>query len=189
MDLEAAEVASLLHGHAGPSAADVEQRFVWRTTKTTTGAPPFLRAMPPPPPPASLLPKRARRSAAAIDTMLANLFRVAEKPNTETTLHGLAVNAGTYEGTARLVDDTEDFGRIQQGDVLVTRMTSPHFNVVLPLLGAIVTDRGGQLCHTAIVAREYGIPGIVGTRDATRTIPDGAQVRVDGATGEVRLLA
>ncbi len=87
-----------------------------------------------------------------------------------------------------MVDSADDFGRIKQGDVLVTRMTSPYFNVVLPLLGAIVTDRGGQLCHAAIVAREYGIPGIVGTRDATRAIPDGARVRVDGATGEVRLL-
>ncbi|MDN5795772.1 MAG: hypothetical protein L0H79_08470 [Intrasporangium sp.] len=68
-------------------------------------------------------------------------------------------------------------------------MTSPYFNVVLPLLGAIVTDRGGQLSHAAIVAREYGIPGVVGTRDATMTIPDGVRVRVDGTTGEVRLLS
>ena len=103
-------------------------------------------------------------------------------------LNGLSVNAGVYEGTARLVDVADDFGRIQKGDVLVTRMTSPYFNVVLPLLGAIVTDRGGQLCHAAIVAREYGIPGIVGTRDATGKIADGARVRVDGTTGEVRIL-
>jgi pyruvate,water dikinase len=121
--------------------------------------------------------------------MLGNLFAVAETPNTATVLTGLAVNTGTYEGTARLVHDAADFGRIEQGDVLVTRMTSPYFNVVLPLLGAIVTDRGGQLSHAAIVAREYGIPGIVGTRDATRTIPDGARVLVDGIAGEVRLLA
>ncbi len=98
------------------------------------------------------------------------------------------VNDGVYEGPARIVDNADDFGRIKQGDVLVTRMTSPYFNVVLPLLGAIVTDRGGQLCHAAIVAREYGIPGIVGTREATAKIRDGARVRVDGTTGEVRLL-
>ena len=82
-----------------------------------------------------------------------------------------------------------DFGRIQKGDVLVTRATSAYFNVVLPLLGAIVTDRGGQLSHAAIVAREYGIPGIVGTKEATTTIPDGALVRVDGEKGEVTVLA
>lgn len=188
VDLEAGEIAALLRGAPGPSAAEVERRFVWRTTKTIDDAPAFLRAMPAPAPPVGILPEAARRSAAAIDAMLTNLFGVADTPNTETVLHGLAVNTGTYEGTARLVSDSDDFARIQQGDVLVTRMTSPYFNVVLPLLGAIVTDRGGQLCHAAIVAREYGIPGIVGTRDATSTIPDGARVLVDGATGEVRLV-
>ncbi len=104
-------------------------------------------------------------------------------------VNGMSVNDGTYEGTARLVNAAADFGRIKQGDVLVTRNTSPYFNVVLPLLGAIVTDRGGQLSHAAIVAREYGIPGVVGTRDATSVIPDGARIRVDGSTGEVHVLS
>ena len=189
VDLEAREVAALLRGEPGPSASEVLQRYTWRTTTTIDDAPPFLRAMPAPPPRQSLLPKGARRGAAAVDTVLSNLFGVADEENTATVLHGLAVNTGRYEGTARLVNDAEDFSRIKQGDVLVTRMTSPYFNVVLPLLGAIVTDRGGQLSHAAIVAREYGIPGIVGTRDATSTIPDGARVHVDGGTGQVRLLA
>src|SRR5205085_11922115 len=117
-----------------------------------------------------------------------NMFGVPDTPNSDKVLHGLAVNDGTYEGTARVIDDTADFARVRQGDVLVARMTSPYFNVVLPLLGAIVTDRGGQLCHAAIVAREYGIPGIVGTREATAKIQDGDRVRVDGTTGEVTIL-
>jgi pyruvate,water dikinase len=189
VDLHAAEVRDLLLGTgAGPSAAEVADRFAWRTTMTTSDAPPFLRAMPPQPPPVEWLPVPARRTAAAINTFLFSLFGVPETPNSATVLTGLAVNTGVYEGPARLVDTSEDFGRIRQGDVLVTRMTSPYFNVVLPMLGAIVTDRGGQLCHAAIVAREYGIPGIVGTRDATRTIRDGDRVRVDGTTGEVHLL-
>ena len=123
-----------------------------------------------------------------MDAALVNLFGASEATNTDKVLHGLSVNAGTYEGTARVVDSSADFGRIRRGDVLVTRNTSPYFNVVLPLLGAIVTDRGGQLSHAAIVAREYGIPGVVGTRDATSVIADGARVRVDGTTGEVHLL-
>lgn len=188
VDMEAAELAALLRGGPGPSAEDVAERYRWRTSRTIEDAPPFLGELPAPPPPMEMLPPPARRGARAVDAVLANLFQVPDTKNTETVLHGLAVNAGTYEGTARLVDDAADFARIQQGDVLVTRMTSPYFNVVLPLLGAIVTDRGGQLCHAAIVAREYGVPGIVGTREATRTIPDGARVRVDGRTGEVRLL-
>ena len=72
--------------------------------------------------------------------------------------------------------------------MLIARSTAAYFNPVLPLLGGIVTDRGGQLSHAAIVAREYGIPAVVGTSTATKRIPDGARVRVDGTRGEVTLL-
>jgi pyruvate,water dikinase len=188
VDLAPDEVTGMLRGGTGPSADEVAARYEWRTTQTIADAPPFLRAMPSPPPPAELLPPAARRAAQAVGVALVNLFEVPDTPNTETVLNGLSVNDGVYEGPARLVESADDFGRIQKGDVLVTRMTSPYFNVVLPLLGAIVTDRGGQLSHAAIVAREYGIPGIVGTRDATSKIADGARVRVDGSTGEVRIL-
>ena len=68
-------------------------------------------------------------------------------------------------------------------------MTSPAWNVVLPLMAGLVTDRGGLLCHAAIVAREFGIPAVVGTRDATTRVPDGARIHVDGSTGEVRILS
>lgn len=70
----------------------------------------------------------------------------------------------------------------------MTQSTSEAFNVALSLIGAIVTDRGGVLSHAAIVARECGIPAVVGSRDATALIPDGARVRVDGTKGEVRIL-
>jgi pyruvate,water dikinase len=194
VDLSAEEVRALLVGSGsgtgkGPTASEVADRFAWRTTMTTSEAPPFLRAAPAQPPPVEWLPAQARRTASAINVFLDSLFGVPDTPNSDTVLTGLPVNAGVYEGPARLVEGSDDFGRIRQGDVLVTRMTSPYFNVVLPMLGAIVTDRGGQLCHAAIVAREYDIPGIVGTRDATRTIRDGDRVRVDGTTGEVHVLA
>ena len=81
-----------------------------------------------------------------------------------------------------------EFGRIAKGDVLVTESTSEAFNILLPLLGGIVTDNGGLLSHAAIVAREYGIPGVVGTREGTERIGDGALVRVDGDAGEVTVL-
>jgi pyruvate,water dikinase len=188
VQLTADEAVALLCGRPGPSAEEVAERHEWWATHTIDDAPPFLRAMPAPPPPVEWLPRRARRSARAMNVFIENLFTVPETANTETVLSGLAVNSGIYEGPARLVGSPAEFDRIQPGDVLVTRMTSPYFNVVLPLLGAIVTDRGGQLSHAAIVAREYGIPGIVGTREATARIVDGTRVRVDGSTGEVRLL-
>jgi len=103
-------------------------------------------------------------------------------------LHGLAASKGVYEGPARRISGPSEFGRIVRGDVLLTESTTEAFNILLPLLGAIVTDHGGLLSHSAIVAREYGIPGVVGTREATERIPDGARVRVNGDTGEVTVL-
>jgi len=186
--LDANECRSLLLSGRGPDSAEVTARVAWRSTHSIDDAPQFLRAKPAPPPDVRVLPAAARRPASALNAVIAHIFDVPDVPNSETVLRGLPVNTGVYEGPARVVHDSADFERIQQGDVLVTRMTSPHFNVVLPLLGAIVTDRGGQLSHAAIVAREYGIPGIVGTREATAKIVDGARVRVDGSSGEVRLL-
>ena len=69
-----------------------------------------------------------------------------------------------------------------------TRRLSDRLLILLPLLGGIVTDNGGLLSHAAIVSREYGIPGVVGTREATERIADGMRVRVDGDNGEVTVL-
>lgn len=189
VDLSLAELSALLQGDSGPAPTEVEARVQWRLTKTVADIPAWLNSPPAAPPAASIFPAPARRAANAVDAILSNLFKESEATNTERVLRGLSVNSGTYEGTARLVLDGADFEKIKSGDILVTRATSPYFNVVLPLLGALVTDRGGQLCHAAIVAREYGIPGIVGTKDATRTIRDGARIRVDGGTGEVTVLS
>ena len=119
---------------------------------------------------------------------MSELFGSGQAEHEEDRLRGVAASQGVYEGPARLVSSPTEFDRIAQGDVLVTASTSEAFNILLPLLGAIVTDHGGLLSHSAIVAREYGIPGVVGTRDATQRIADGARVRVDGNAGEVTLL-
>jgi pyruvate,water dikinase len=116
------------------------------------------------------------------------LFGSSEAEHEEDLLRGLAASGGVYEGPARLVGGPDEFDRIVQGDVLVTQSTTEAFNILLPLLGAIVTDAGGLLSHSAIVAREYGIPGVVGTREATQRIAEGARVRVDGTAGEVTVL-
>jgi pyruvate,water dikinase len=119
---------------------------------------------------------------------LGHLFGSSEAQNEETVLYGLAASQGVYEGPARRISGPSEFARIVKGDVLVTESTTEAFNILLPLLGAIVTDNGGLLSHSAIVAREYGIPGVVGTREATERIADGTRIRVDGAAGEVTVL-
>jgi pyruvate,water dikinase len=103
-------------------------------------------------------------------------------------LAGTPVSPGVYEGRARLVLTPADFAKIERGDVLVARFTSPAYNVILPLLGALVTERGGLLSHAAIVAREYGIPALVTVPHALTKIPDGAIVRVDGKAGTVTVV-
>jgi phosphohistidine swiveling domain-containing protein len=187
LDLD--EATSLLGGGSQPSLAEVQRRARWRAEKSASDAPAWLGSPPSAPPDPKLLPVRARRAARAVDAVLSNLFKESSSASTHDTVRGMSVNEGSYEGIARVVNDASEFGRLQQGDVLVTRSTAPYFNVVLPLLGALVTDRGGQLCHAAIVAREYGIPGVVGTSDATQRIPDGARVLVDGTKGEVRIVS
>ena len=103
-------------------------------------------------------------------------------------LAGRAAGVGAYEGIARVVHSPADFDRIEAGDVLVTRSTSPTYNVVLGRVGGIVTDHGGVLSHAAIVAREFGIPAVVACGNATSVIPDSARVRVDAEDGRVTVL-
>jgi phosphohistidine swiveling domain-containing protein len=189
VDATLQELQALLAGATTPTSTELAERVHWRKTKTVADIPPWLNAPPAGPPPADILPAPARRAGRALDAILSNLFKEADTVSTAQIVRGLSVSTGVYEGRARLVLDAADFSKLEQGDVLVTRATSPYFNVVLPLLGALVTDRGGQLCHAAIVAREYGIPGIVGTKVATTTIADGARVRVDGTTGEVKVFS
>ena len=124
----------------------------------------------------------------AIGITIGAIFESSEAPHEEHLLRGLSASRGVYEGPARRVSGPAEFERIVQGDVLVTESTNEAFNILLPLLGALVTDSGGLLSHSAIIAREYGIPGVVGTREATQRIADGASVRVDGGAGEVTVL-
>ena len=103
-------------------------------------------------------------------------------------LAGSGASPGIAEGTARVVAGPEDFDRVGAGDVLVATTTTPAWTPLFRSVSALVTDTGGILSHAAIVAREYGIPAIVGASGATSAIPDGARIRVDGTTGEVLLL-
>lgn len=182
------EIIGMLTGGKGPGVEELQRRQSWRDSKTVADAPPFLGPAPKGPPPPEWLPKKARANARAVDTAIREVFSVSAEKAPPRGVAGLPVHPGCYEGPARIVNGPQDFNRLRQGDVLVTRNTCPAFNVVLPLLGAIVTDRGGQLSHAAIVAREYGIPAVVGTREATTTFADGERVRVNGDKGVVELV-
>jgi rifampicin phosphotransferase len=179
------EMRALVSGAAEPSADELARRFEERTSRSAKDAPATLGPPEPPPPDPSGLPPGAARVMRAIGISIETLFGSSEAEHEEDLLRGLGASGGVYEGPARRVSDASEFGRILEGDVLVTESTTEAFNILLPLLGAIVTDSGGLLSHSAIVAREYGIPGVVGTREATDRIADGTLVRVDGDAGEV----
>ncbi len=183
-----AEMRSLLTTSDGPSADELAEQARYRVEANSADAPPWLGPSPGSPLPAEWLPPAAARLERAFERAIQALFYAPKARSEIRKVRGLAVSPGRYEGTARLVLGTADFARIEKGDVLVTSATTAAFNVVLPLLGAIVTDRGGLLSHAAIIAREYGIPAVVGCTDATQCIPDGARVRVDGVAGEAVVL-
>lgn len=105
-----------------------------------------------------------------------------------TSLTGLAASAGIREGQVRIINGPDDFARLQAGDILVARTTTPSWSGLIAAAGAVVTDAGGILSHTATVAREYGVPCVVAVRQATTSLRDGDWVVVDGARGTVKLL-
>ncbi|GJL74911.1 phosphoenolpyruvate synthase [Nitrosomonas sp.] len=97
---------------------------------------------------------------------------------------GRAIGQKIGQGTARLITGIDQMNKIQAGDVLVTDMTDPDWEPIMKRAAAIVTNRGGRTCHAAIIAREMGIPAVVGCGDATTRIRDGAQVTVSCAEGD-----
>src|SRR3954471_7885483 len=110
-------------------------------------------------------------------------------PSHEGEIPGLPASAGVVEGTARVVLSAEQFGEVERNEIVVCRMTSPSWVVLFTKIAGLVTDAGGMASHPAVVSREFGIPAVVGTSDATRRIKTGDRVRVNGSTGRVEILS
>ena len=104
---------------------------------------------------------------------------------TARNVRGIAASPGVHRGRARVVATLHQARALDRGDVLVAAATGPEWTPYFAVIGAVVTDSGGLLTHGAIVAREFGIPAVVGTGVATERIPDGATVTVDGDAGTV----
>lgn len=140
----------------------------------TLEAPPFLG-----PPP-----------TGAGDPGLEKFFGKGGPPELEgTVLRGSPASAGRVTGTARVIARIDELDRVQAGDILVCRSTTPPWTPVFGSIVALVTDTGGVLSHGAIVAREYRLPAVVGTKIGTRVVADGQTITVDGERGEVILAA
>ncbi len=188
LDATHSEMLGLMAGDEPVTAETLQERRDWRLTKDIDEVPELLGMAPVDPPPLDWLPQKIQPTMRAFAIIMGNIFDSPDEASVE-KIEGLAVSPGVYEGTAKVILSTRDFDRLNEGDVLVTKNTSAGFNVVLPIIGALVTDRGGILSHAAIVSREYGIPGVIGTKTATQRIKDGDRIRVDGNTGEVSVLS
>ena len=113
-----------------------------------------------------------------------SLKRYRIKARSAVLASGRAIGQRVGAGRVRLVTDASEMARVERGDVLVTEMTDPDWEPVMKRAAAIVTDRGGRTCHAAIIARELGIPAVVGCGDATHHLGEGQEVTVSCAEGE-----
>ncbi len=106
------------------------------------------------------------------------------KRHSEVICNGRAIGQRIGTGTARVIKNLREMNRVQPGDVLVTDMTDPDWEPIMKRASAIITNRGGRTCHAAIIARELGVPAVVGCGDATSVITDGTPVTVSCAEGD-----
>jgi rifampicin phosphotransferase len=129
---------------------------------------------------------RPPEPAAGPDPMFVKFYGTpGEQRGDGAHLIGYGASPGRAAGTARVVRGAADLGRVSAGDVLVCTTTTPSWTPVFSSIAGIVTDTGGILCHAAVVAREYGLPAVVGAHLATSRIAEGSRVTLDGATGDV----
>ncbi len=171
--LRAQELIDALQGKTGSqqdtAARRKEELSYWRTV-----TPPLSVGAPPP------------EGEHAAERPPEPSLGSADKRTSE--LRGLAASAGSARGPVRVLTDLADSERLRPGDVLVVSVTSPAWTPLFAVASAIVTEVGGVLGHTAVVAREYGLPAVVNVRHATRLLQDGQLVEVDGSAGIVRVL-
>jgi pyruvate,water dikinase len=102
-------------------------------------------------------------------------------------IRGAGASSGRVTAPARVLRGPQDFGLMEPGEVLVARITTPAWTSLFAMASGVVTDVGGPLSHSSIVAREYGIPAVLGTGVATQRIASGQRIRVDGDAGTVVL--
>lgn len=134
----------------------------------------------------ALVARRKAKRAALERTPLVDprLFQQAGVAG-DALLRGTPGSPGVAEGPVRIIRDSSEFDKLRSGDVLVAPYTNPAWTPLFQRAIAVIVDTGGAASHAAIVAREYGIPAVMGTVTGTRTLSDGERVRVDGSQGAV----
>lgn len=170
----------------GPGPDTLRSRREWRQKVDIEAAP---RRLGPeePPPPLDVLPESIARIAGLVQVVIAEAGLDGEVKTSG--LDGVGIGAESYTGRARVASTPEDaLTQMEPGDVLIVPCTTPAYNMVLSMAGAVVTAEGGALSHAAVLARELGIPAVVGVPDALSAIANGSTVKVDPVAGSVSLV-
>jgi pyruvate,water dikinase len=185
-ELDTPELASALRGRPAPDPDELRRRADERVRQAAADPPNVLGPIVSPPD-TSVFPRGIRR---VMDIIIAAVSNLEVDPTAETNdLHGLGIGSGVYQGIARVALDADQvLETMGPGDVLVAPFTAPTYNAVLAIAGGIVVQEGGLLSHAAVMARELGIPAVIGCRGAMDLIGDGDLVEVDPDRGEVRVL-
>ncbi len=185
-ELDIDELADALDGSPRPTSSDLAQRAATRRWEATLD-PPDVLGPPVPDLDTSALPPSIRRM---MDILLATTSMLEPAPvDAPVPLTGLGIGSESHTGTARVADDPAELVAVMEpGDVLVAPWTSPSFNAVLAIAGAVVVQEGGLLCHAAVMVRELGIPAVIGCREAMSGIGNGDTVTVDPTSGMVHVI-
>ena len=182
-ELDTHELAAALRGESPLTTDDLEERAAHREWEATLDPPLFL-GDPPGRVDPSAFPYGLRRLTESVLACVALL----EKDEGGRPLEGMGIGDATYTGRARLATKPEDvLGTFEAGDVLVAAWTAPTYNSVIASAGAMVVEEGGLLCHAAVIARELGVPAVIGATGALELIEEGAIVTVDPLAGTVTL--
>jgi pyruvate,water dikinase len=191
-ELDRGELPAVMGGADQPGADELAERATERSAQKNLN-PPLTLGDPEAPPPLDALPKPLATTVALVQTVIAEMGMGghAEEPASadEPRLSGNGVGTEAFIGVARVAENAEEaFDRLKPGEILVTRTTSPAYNMVLSIVGGLVTADGGPMSHAAVLSRELGIPAVVGAPDAMRSIADGDRIEIDPVRGVVRLV-
>ncbi len=192
-DATPSEVETLLRAtEAEGFREELARRAELRAANAANRPPPRLGEDEGPPPTDDWLPPAVARVNRALMVAMSVEYPApndgSNEADAKASVTGLPASRGSYEGRACLVQGPNDFAKLRPGDILVAPFTTTSYNVVLPLLGGVVTDKGGVLSHAAIVAREHAIPAVVNTVNATSVIVDGSRIRIDGTAGTIEVI-
>jgi pyruvate,water dikinase len=180
------ELIPVVLPRGGPGREELARRAA-RRRQLAALTPPDALGPEEPSPPLEVLPAPLAALVSMVQVALVELG-MAEQDRASSPLSGTGVGTEVYRGTARCASTPEEaMAAMEPGDVLVVPCTTPAYNVVLSIAGAVVTADGGPLSHAAVLAREFGIPAVVGAPGAMR-IPDGSTVEVDPRDGVVRVV-